>query len=150
MHRDQTVSEMVEQVLAHQAKSLAERTGQAFESALGVVGDTEAGQRLRELANGEYRHEKATGSGRRACTGSAPSDSSITSLGPLGGMSSRALGVNAITRGLRGTWSGLKVRKHAHPATRFWKRSSPACKGDQPRQDPKKWGPFALARSPPR
>ena len=50
---------MVEQVLAHQAKSLAERTGQAFESALGVVGDTEAGQRLRELANGEHRHEKA-------------------------------------------------------------------------------------------
>ena len=59
MHRDQTVSEMVEQVLAHQAKSLAERTGQAFESALGVVADTEAGQQLRELANGEHRHEKA-------------------------------------------------------------------------------------------
>jgi len=50
---------MVEQVLAHQAKSLAERTGQAFESALGVVADTEAGQQLRELADGEHRHEKA-------------------------------------------------------------------------------------------
>ena len=59
MHRDQTISEMVEQVLTCQAKSLAERTGQAFESALGVVGDTEAGRRLRELANGEHRHEKA-------------------------------------------------------------------------------------------
>jgi hypothetical protein len=59
LHRDQTVSEMVEQVLAHQAKSLAERTGQAFESALGVVADTEAGQQLRELASGEHRHEKA-------------------------------------------------------------------------------------------
>jgi hypothetical protein len=59
VHPDQSVSEMVEQVLAHQAKLLAERTGQAFESALGVVGDTEAGQRLRELANGEHRHEKA-------------------------------------------------------------------------------------------
>ena len=58
MHRDQTVSEMVEQVLAHQAKSLAERTGQAFESALGVVGDTEAGQQPRELASGERRYEK--------------------------------------------------------------------------------------------
>jgi hypothetical protein len=57
LHRDQSVSEMVEQVLARQAKPLAERTGQAFESALGVVGDTEAGQRLRELANGEHRHE---------------------------------------------------------------------------------------------
>ena len=59
MHREQTISEMVEEVLANQAKSLAEQTGQAFESALGVVVDTEAGQQLRELANGEHRHEKA-------------------------------------------------------------------------------------------
>jgi hypothetical protein len=50
---------MVEEVLANQAKSLAEQTGQAFESALGVVASTEAGQQLRELANGEHRHEKA-------------------------------------------------------------------------------------------
>jgi hypothetical protein len=59
LHRDQTISEMVEEVLANQAKFLAERTGQAFESALGVVADTEAGQQLRELANGEHHHEKA-------------------------------------------------------------------------------------------
>ena len=59
MHRDQTISEMVEEVLANQAMSLAEQTGQAFESALGVVASTEAGQQLRELANGEHRHEKA-------------------------------------------------------------------------------------------
>ena len=59
MNPDQSVSGMVEQVLAHQAKSLAERTGQAFESALGVVADTEAGQQPRGLANGEHRHEKA-------------------------------------------------------------------------------------------
>jgi hypothetical protein len=59
LHRDQTISEMVEEVLANQAKSLAERTGQAFESALGVVVDTEAGKQLRELASGEHRHEKA-------------------------------------------------------------------------------------------
>ncbi|HKH57566.1 MAG TPA: hypothetical protein VKA20_03435, partial [Rubrobacter sp.] len=59
MHREQTISEMVEEVLANQAMSLAEQTGQAFESALGVVVDTEAGQQLRELANGEHRHEKA-------------------------------------------------------------------------------------------
>jgi hypothetical protein len=50
---------MVEQVLAHQANSLAERTGQAFESALGIVAETEAGQQLRELANGKHRYEKA-------------------------------------------------------------------------------------------
>ena len=57
--KDQTISEMVEEVLANQAKSLAERTGQAFEGALGVVSGTEAGRQLRELANGEHRHEKA-------------------------------------------------------------------------------------------
>ena len=62
LHRDQTISEMVEEVLANQAKSLAERTGQTFEGALGVVADTEAGRQLRELASGEHRHEKA-----RAC-----------------------------------------------------------------------------------
>ena len=59
LHRDQTIYEMVEEVLANQAKSLAERTGQTFESALGIVADTEAGQQLRELASGEHRHEKA-------------------------------------------------------------------------------------------
>jgi hypothetical protein len=59
LHQDQTISEMVEEVLANQAKSLAERTGQTFVSALGVVASTEAGQQLRELANGEHRHEKA-------------------------------------------------------------------------------------------
>jgi hypothetical protein len=58
MHREQTISEMVEEVLANQAKSLAEQTGQTFVSALEVVGSTEAGRRLRELASGEYRHEK--------------------------------------------------------------------------------------------
>jgi hypothetical protein len=59
LHRDQTIPEMVEEVLANQAKSLAERTGQTFESALGVVADTEAGKQLRELANWKHGHEKA-------------------------------------------------------------------------------------------
>jgi hypothetical protein len=59
LHRDQSVSGMVEQVMAHQAKLLAERTGRAFESALGVVAETEAGQQLRGLASGEHRYEKA-------------------------------------------------------------------------------------------
>ena len=59
LHREQTISEMVEEVLANHAKSLAEQTGQTFVSALGVVGSTEAGKRLRELASGEHRHEKA-------------------------------------------------------------------------------------------
>jgi hypothetical protein len=59
LHPEQTISEMVEEVLANQAKCLAEQTGQAFESALGVVAATEAGKQLRELANGKHRHEKA-------------------------------------------------------------------------------------------
>jgi hypothetical protein len=59
LHREQTISEMVEEVLANQAKSLAQQTGQTVESALGVVASTEAGEQLRELANGEHRHEKA-------------------------------------------------------------------------------------------
>jgi plasmid stabilization system protein ParE len=59
LQRDQTVAEMVEEVLARQAKSLADRSGQSLENALEVVADTEAARQLRELANGEHRHEKA-------------------------------------------------------------------------------------------
>jgi len=50
---------MTEEVLARQAKSLADRTGQSLEDALEVVADTQAGRQLREVANGEHRHEKA-------------------------------------------------------------------------------------------
>jgi hypothetical protein len=50
---------MAEEVLARQARSLANRTGQPFDRALEVVADTEAGRQLRELANGEHRYEKA-------------------------------------------------------------------------------------------
>ena len=59
MQREQTVFEMVEEVLARQAKSLADRSGQSFEDALQVVAVTEAGRQLRELANGEHRYKKA-------------------------------------------------------------------------------------------
>jgi hypothetical protein len=59
LRRDQTVFEMVEEVLARQARSLATRTGQPFDRALEVVADTEAGRQLRELAAGEHRNEKA-------------------------------------------------------------------------------------------
>jgi hypothetical protein len=57
--RDQTVFEMAEEVLARQARSLANRTGQPFDRALEIVADTEAGRQLRGLANGEHRNEKA-------------------------------------------------------------------------------------------
>jgi plasmid stabilization system protein ParE len=59
MREDQTILEMVEEVLVRQAKALADRSGQSVEDALEVVADTEAGRQLRELANGEYRYEKA-------------------------------------------------------------------------------------------
>jgi hypothetical protein len=59
MREDQTVSEMAEEVLVRQAKSLADRTGQSLGGALQLVADTKAGRQLRELSNGEHRHEKA-------------------------------------------------------------------------------------------
>jgi hypothetical protein len=59
LRRDQTVFEMVEEVLRRQANALTDQTGQSFERALEVVGNTEAGRQLRELANGEHRYEKA-------------------------------------------------------------------------------------------
>jgi hypothetical protein len=59
MRPEQTVAEMAEDVLARQAKVMLAHTGQSFESALEAVANTEAGQQLRELANGEHRDEKA-------------------------------------------------------------------------------------------
>ena len=44
-----------------QAKALAHRSGHSLEDARQAVSDTEAGRQLRDLANGEYRHEKAQG-----------------------------------------------------------------------------------------
>ena len=57
---DQTVAQMAEEVLARQAKAMLTHTGESFESALEAVSSTHAGQRLRDLANGEHRHEKAS------------------------------------------------------------------------------------------
>jgi hypothetical protein len=59
MRPEQTVTEMAEEVLARQAKATVIQTGQSFESALEAVSSTEAGQQLREMANGEPRLEKA-------------------------------------------------------------------------------------------
>ena len=59
MYPEQTVSEMVEEVLAHQAMGLAHRSGQSLVDARQAVVDTEAGRQLMDLANGEHRHEKA-------------------------------------------------------------------------------------------
>jgi hypothetical protein len=50
---------MVEVVLMSQVKSLAQRSGQSLEDASQAVSDTEAGRQLRDLAQGEHRHERA-------------------------------------------------------------------------------------------
>ena len=42
-----------------QAKALAHRSGYSLEDARRAVSDTEAGRQLRDLVNGEHRHEKA-------------------------------------------------------------------------------------------
>ena len=42
-----------------QAKALAHWSGCSLEDARQAVSDTEAGRQLRDLANGEHRHERA-------------------------------------------------------------------------------------------
>ena len=59
MQQDQTVSQMAQEALMRQAKALAQRSGHSFEDARQAVVDTEAGRQLRDLAQGEHRHEKA-------------------------------------------------------------------------------------------
>ena len=59
MQKDQSVQEMAEEVLMRQAKALAHRSGHSLEDACQAVSDTEAGRQLRDLAQGEHRHEKA-------------------------------------------------------------------------------------------
>ena len=61
MQKDQSVQEMAEEALMRQAKALAHRSGHSLEDARQAVSDTEAGRQLRDLANGEHRHEKAQG-----------------------------------------------------------------------------------------
>jgi hypothetical protein len=50
---------MAEEVLMSQVEALAHSSGHSLEDARQAVSDTEAGRQLRELANGEHRHEKA-------------------------------------------------------------------------------------------
>ena len=59
MKKKQRVAEMADEVLARQARTRAERTGESFEEALRVVLETEAGRQLGELREGSHGHEKA-------------------------------------------------------------------------------------------
>ncbi len=59
MRPEQTVSEMAVDVLERQAKAVVTQTGQPLHSALEEVVSTEAGRQLRELAESEYREQRA-------------------------------------------------------------------------------------------
>jgi hypothetical protein len=59
MRPEQTVLEMVEEVLMRQAKALLEQSGQSFEAALAAVSKTDAGRQLIELAEGPHRNQRA-------------------------------------------------------------------------------------------
>jgi hypothetical protein len=59
VHKEQTVSEMVEEVLTRQAEALVAQTGETFKAAMDAVSNTDAGRQLGELAEGPHRHERA-------------------------------------------------------------------------------------------
>jgi hypothetical protein len=59
VQQDQSVSQMAQEALMRQARALAQRSGNSLEDARQAVVDTEAGRQLRDLAQGEHRHEKA-------------------------------------------------------------------------------------------
>lgn len=59
MQKDQRVADMADEVLAHQAGTRAERTGETFEVALTAVLATEAGRQLGELRDGPHGEKKA-------------------------------------------------------------------------------------------
>jgi hypothetical protein len=59
VRKKQRVSEMANEVLARQARTRAERTGESFEEALKGVLETEAGRQLGELRAGPHGREKA-------------------------------------------------------------------------------------------
>jgi hypothetical protein len=59
VQQDQSVSEMAQEALMRQVRALAQRSGHSLEDARQAVVNTEAGRQLRDLAQGEHRHEKA-------------------------------------------------------------------------------------------
>ena len=59
MRAQQTVNEMVEEILSRQARALAKRTGEPLLEALEAVLETTAGHQLEELSGGPHQHEEA-------------------------------------------------------------------------------------------
>jgi len=58
VHPEQTVSEMVDEVLERQAANLADRTGEILERAASATSKT-AARRLKELSESAYGEQKA-------------------------------------------------------------------------------------------
>jgi hypothetical protein len=59
VQKNQSITEMVTEVLARQAGARAKQTGESLEEALRAVLQTEAGQRLGRLRDGVHRDERA-------------------------------------------------------------------------------------------
>ena len=59
MQKDQRVADMALEVLERQARTRAQRTGEAFKKALKAIVETEAGRQLEELRDGPHRDERA-------------------------------------------------------------------------------------------
>jgi len=57
---EQTVSQMVGEVLDRQANALTDRTGEPFERAMSATLETRAARQLKELADGDYGGWRAT------------------------------------------------------------------------------------------
>jgi hypothetical protein len=60
MHKNPTVADMSDEVLARQAKARVEQSAESFEEALRAVPKTEAGRQLEELRDGPHGDERAT------------------------------------------------------------------------------------------
>jgi hypothetical protein len=59
MRKKQRVAEMADEVLARQARTRADRTGEPLEDALEAVMGTEAGRQLEELRKGPHHDERS-------------------------------------------------------------------------------------------
>jgi ketosteroid isomerase-like protein len=60
MQHEQTVSDMVDEVLVRQARARAARTGENLEEALAAILETEAGRQLSRLREGPHRTARAS------------------------------------------------------------------------------------------
>jgi hypothetical protein len=59
MRPEQTVSEMAQETLLKQARTLAQRNGGPLLEALEAVVETQAGMQLEDLRRGPHQHEEA-------------------------------------------------------------------------------------------